>query len=293
VCLAKGFYYFMVSRFAIAVLALLLTSVPEGLLAGSIPSVRSPQLRSAAFLVKNQRTEELLLARRVDTVMPIASITKLMTAIVVLDARLDMDELITIEETDKDTLRHSHSHLLIGTQLTRREALLLALMASDNRAAHALGRTFPSGIQGIVQAMNMKAQALGLSATRYEEPTGLSEGNVSSALDLSRLADFAYRYPLIRTFTTQEDAIIQHGKRQLHFKNTNPLVRNSNWKIGLSKTGYIEDSGQCLVMQAQMAGDPILVVLLDSSGKNSRIGDANRIRQWLEGPKTSIKKRKR
>jgi D-alanyl-D-alanine endopeptidase (penicillin-binding protein 7) len=283
----------MALRFAIAIFGLIFAGAPGGLWARSIPSVRSPQLRSAAFLVKNQRTDELLLARRVDTVMPIASITKLMTAIVILDARLDMDEWLTIEEADKDTLRHSHSHLLVGTRLTRREALLLALMASDNRAAHALGRTFPSGIEGVVQAMNMKARALGLVGTKYEEPTGLSEANVSSALDLSRLADFAYRYPQIRAFTTQEESTIQHGKKRLHFKNTNPLVHNSNWKIGLSKTGYIEDSGQCLVMQAQMAGDPILVVLLDSLGKNSRIGDANRIRMWLESPKASITSRRK
>lgn len=283
----------MTLRYANAVLWLLFASIPAGLFAGSLPSVRSPKLRSAAFLVKNQRTDELLLARRADTVMPIASITKLMTAIVVLDARLNMDEFITIEEADKDTLRHSHSRLPIGTQLTRRDALLVALIASDNRAAHALGRTFPSGVDGLVQAMNMKARALGLVGTKFAEPTGLSEGNVSSALDLSRLADFAYRYPRIREFTTQEEVTIRHGKKRLRFKNTNPLVSNSRWKIGLSKTGYIQDSGQCLVLQAQIAGDPILVVLLDSSGKNSRIGDVNRIRDWLAGPKSSTKKRKK
>ena len=283
----------MTVRFAIALLGLMLTGFPGKLSAGSIPSVRSPKLRSAAFLVKNQRTDELLLARRADSVMPIASITKLMTALVVLDARLDMDEFITIVEADKDTLRHSHSRLPVGTRLSRGDALRIALVASDNRAAHALGRTFPSGMEGIVQAMNMKAHALGLTGTKYEEPTGLSERNVSSALDLSRLADFAYRYPRIREFTTQEEVTIQHGKKRLHFKNTNPLVSSSKWDIGLSKTGYIEDSGQCLVMQAQMGGDPILVVLLDSSGKNSRIGDANRIRQWLESPKSSSQNRKK
>jgi serine-type D-Ala-D-Ala endopeptidase (penicillin-binding protein 7) len=286
----------MILRFKIAVLVMLCSCVSANLFARTIPSLRAPKLKSAAFLVKNQRTEELLLSRRADTILPIASITKLMTAMVTLDARLDMNEMLTIEEADKDTIRNSHSRLFIGTHLTRREALLVALMASDNRAAHVLARTYPSGIGEFVKEMNKKARELGLTRTRFEEPTGLSEANVSSALDLGRLVEVAYRYPQIRAFTTAEDAIIQDGRKKLHFSNTNVLVGNSRWNIGLSKTGYTEDSGRCLVMQAQMAGEPILLVLLDSDGKNTRIGDANRIRDWLEGPKpvkAAKKRRKR
>jgi D-alanyl-D-alanine endopeptidase (penicillin-binding protein 7) len=276
-----------------AVVVLLCSGISVNLLARTVPSVRAPKLRSAAFLVKNQRTDELLLSRRADSVLPIASITKLMTAMVTLDAQLDMNEMLAIEEADRDTIRNSHSHLFIGTHLTRRDALLIALMASDNRAAHALARTYPSGLGEFVKEMNKKARELGLTSTRFEEPTGLSEANVSSALDLSRLADAAYRYPQIRACTTEEEATIRDGKKQLHFVNTNALVGNSRWNIGLSKTGYTEDSGRCLIMQAQMAGEPILLVLLDSDGKNSRIGDANRIREWLEGPKPAVKKRRK
>jgi len=283
----------MTLRFKMAVVVLLCSGISVNLLARTVPSVRAPKLRSAAFLVKNQRTDELLLSRRADSVLPIASITKLMTAMVTLDAQLDMNEMLAIEEADRDTIRNSHSHLFIGTHLTRRDALLIALMASDNRAAHALARTYPSGLGEFVKEMNKKARELGLTSTRFEEPTGLSEANVSSALDLSRLADAAYRYPQIRACTTEEEATIRDGKKQLHFVNTNALVGNSRWNIGLSKTGYTEDSGRCLIMQAQMAGEPILLVLLDSDGKNSRIGDANRIREWLEGPKPAVKKRRK
>jgi serine-type D-Ala-D-Ala endopeptidase (penicillin-binding protein 7) len=285
----------MIVRLKIAVLMFVCSGISMNLSARTIPSIRAPKLRSAAFLVKNQRTDELLLSRRADTVLPIASITKLMTAMVTLDAGLDMDEILTIEEGDKDTIRHSHSHLLIGTHLTRRETLLIALMASDNRAAHALARTYPSGFESFVRAMNKKALDLELSRTRFEEPTGLSEANVSSALDLCKLAEAAYRYPQIRAFSTEEKATIQDGRRRLNFINTNALVGNSRWNIGLSKTGYTEDSGRCLVMQAKMAGDPFLLVLLDSNGKNTRIGDANRIRDWIEGPSSPkpVKKRRR
>jgi D-alanyl-D-alanine endopeptidase (penicillin-binding protein 7) len=292
-CVAERFFPGMTLRFKTAVVVLLCAGISATLFARTVPSLRVPKLKSAAFLVKNQRTDELLLSRRADTVLPIASITKLMTAMVTLDARLDMNEMITIEEADKDIIRNSRSHLFIGTHLSRKDALLIALMASDNRAAHALARTYPSGIGEFVKEMNRKAHELGLSSTRFEEPTGLSEANVSSALDLSRLAAAAYKYPQIRAFTTEEEATIQDGRKQLHFSNTNVLVGNSRWNIGLSKTGYTEDSGRCLVMQAQMAGEPILLVLLDSDGKNTRIGDANRIRDWLEGPKPAKERKKK
>ncbi|HSW38810.1 MAG TPA: serine hydrolase, partial [Acidobacteriota bacterium] len=229
-----------------------------------------------------QRTHELLLSRRADIAVPIASITKLMTAMVILDARLDMEEIITIEEADKDIIRFSQSRLAVGSQLTRRDAIMVSLMSSDNRAAHALGRTFPTGMDGLVRAMNEKARAIGLQNTKFAEPTGLSEGNVSSAHDLALLVDAACLYPMIRAMSTQEEAIIRLGRRDVRFVNTNSLVRNSAWHIGLSKTGFIQDSGRCLVMQAQLAGEPIIIVLLDSAGAAYRDGDVNRIRQWLE-----------
>jgi len=248
-------------------------------------SIPAPRLKSAAFIVKNQRTDELLLTRRADTAQPIASITKLMTAMTVLDGQLDMDEEIVIEDADKDRLRYSTSRLPAGVKLTRREALQLALMSSDNRAAHALGRTWPSGLEAFVEAMNRKALALGLENTRFTEPTGLSGANVSSALDLERMVEAAYGYPLIRDFTTSHELLIQNKRQQIQFNNTNALVRNSRWEIGLSKTGYIVDSGYCLVMQMTAGGEPIIVVLLNSAGEKDRIEDALRIRQWLEAPK--------
>jgi serine-type D-Ala-D-Ala endopeptidase (penicillin-binding protein 7) len=240
-------------------------------------------LRSASALVQDQRTGEVLVQKQTDVAQPIASITKLMTAMVVLDARQDMQEPITILEEDKDQLRHSRSRLPVGTVLTRGEALLLALMASENRAAHALGRSYPGGLPAFVAAMNAKAAALGLATARFEDPAGLSSGNVASARDLARIVDQAHHYPEIRTCSTTEEATIQGRRRPLLFHNTNRLLQSDRWQIGLSKTGYIDESGQCLVMQAQMKERPVLIVLLDSQGKGSRFGDANRIRQWLDG----------
>jgi D-alanyl-D-alanine endopeptidase (penicillin-binding protein 7) len=272
----------MVLRFGIVVLGLLYTGFPINLLAGSSPNTRPPRLRSAAALVKDQYTGELLLTKHADAAMPIASITKLMTAMVILDARLDMEQIIIIDKSDNDTLRHSHSRLPFGTRLTRREALQVALMASENRAAHALGRTYPGGISALVKAMNEKARALGLEDTNFNEPTGLSEANVSSARDLSRLAEIACHYPPICAYTTQSKMTIRNGRRKLNFVNTNALVRNSQWEIGLSKTGYIQDSGRCLVMQAQLGGRPILIILLNSDRSDERLDDAKSIKRWLE-----------
>jgi D-alanyl-D-alanine endopeptidase (penicillin-binding protein 7) len=290
--LTKGYLSRMALKSGVFFLGLLISGFSLDLSAGSVPTTRLPKLRSAAVLVKDQRSGELLMVKQADVAMPIASLTKLMTAMVVLDAHLDMDKAITIEEADKDRLRNSHSHLLIGTQLTRREALLVALMASENRAARALGRTFPGGVHALVTGMNEKAKALGLSETKFEDPAGLSDGNVSSAHDLSKIVEAACGYPLIGMYSTEPKATIQSGRMQLHFVNTNALVRNPHWQIGLSKTGYIEEAGRCLVMQTQLAQRPVLMVLLNSTGKNSRLGDANRIKQWLEGPQTSRKSRK-
>jgi D-alanyl-D-alanine endopeptidase (penicillin-binding protein 7) len=239
-------------------------------------------LRSASVLVKDQKTGELLIQKQSEAVLPIASITKLMTAMVILDSGIDLDEMITIEHSDVDTILFSPSRLPVGTSFSREEALMLTLMASENRAAHALGRTYPGGFEAFVDAMNAKARALGLSKTHFEDSAGLSSGNTSSAIDLARMVDAAYHYPLVREFTTKEDATIFSGHRVLQFHNTNRLVQNPRWKIGLSKTGFTNDAGRCLVMQAYVADRPLLIVLLDSQGKLTRIGDANRIKQWME-----------
>ncbi|MFA6411665.1 MAG: D-alanyl-D-alanine endopeptidase [Syntrophales bacterium] len=261
----------------------------------SVGVIRAPQsleLRSASVLVEDQRTGEFLIQKRAAAVVPIASITKLMTAMVVLDAQMDLKESLIIKPEDVDTLRHSRSRLSVGARLTREEALLLALMASENRAAHVLGRTYPGGVDAFVKAMNAKAQSLGLAETRFNDPTGLSCGNVSSARNLADMVNAAYNYPLIREFTTRDEAVIHFGRRTLAFHNTNRLVRSSRWQIGLSKTGFIDEAGRCLVMQAQVAQRPVLIILLDAQGKQTRFADANRIKQWMEGPPPSRRTRK-
>lgn len=250
--------------------------------APKVNSANPPNLKSSAVLVKDQRTGEVLYEKRTGEVLPIASITKLMTAMVVLDARQSLREDLQIQDEDVDQLRHSRSRLPVGTRLSREEALVLALMSSENRAAHALGRNFPGGTDAFVAAMNGKARMLGLTGTRFEDATGLSGGNVASAQDLARLVEAAHRYPQIRDYTTRTEATLQGRRRLIAFHNTNALVQNSRWNIGLSKTGFIEEAGKCLVMQAQLAGRPLVIVLLDSWGKYTRLGDAQRIKQWLE-----------
>ena len=243
-----------------------------------------PVLNSSSALVQDQSTGEVLMAKQVNQVLPIASLTKLVTSMVILDAKLDMAEPLTILEEDKDVLRHSRSRLPVGTHLSREQALLLALMASENRAAHALGRTYPGGLVPFIVAMNSKARALGLTETHFGDPAGLSNSNVASALDLARIVDAAHHYPKIRECTTRVAVEIQDGARLLRFHNTNMLIDSPRWQIGLSKTGFIDESGQCLVMQAQLSHRPVLIVLLDAHGRHSRFNDANRIRTWMEGP---------
>ena len=242
----------------------------------------TPALKSASALVLDQRTGEVLVAKDAEAVVPIASLTKLMTAMVVLDAHLDMDEELRIEKADEDTLRHSRSRLPVGTRLTRGEALLMALVASENRAAHALGRTYPGGLEACIDAMNAKARALGLQRTRFADPTGLDGRNVATARELAVLADTASRYPTIHDYSTRGEGEIGSGRHRIAFMNTNGLTRNPKWTLGLSKTGYIEEAGKCLVMQTSLAGRALVIVLLDSWGRYTRLGDAARIRQWLE-----------
>jgi D-alanyl-D-alanine endopeptidase (penicillin-binding protein 7) len=251
-----------------------------------------PVLYSASALVKDQSTGRLLIQKRATAIVPIASITKLMTAMVVLDQDENLEGNLVIQRADVDMIRRSHSRLPVGTSLTRREAMLLALMSSENRSAHALGRTYPGGTRACVAAMNAKARALGLSATHFEDTTGLANGNVSSARDLVELVEAAYRYGLIREFTTCRETTVYTGQRILEYRNSNQLIKNPDWDIGLSKTGYTDDAGRCLVMQAHVANRPLLIVLLDSQGRLTRVGDANRIKKWLEGPSQAAQARK-
>ncbi|MEK7437825.1 MAG: D-alanyl-D-alanine endopeptidase [Pseudomonadota bacterium] len=239
-------------------------------------------LRSAAAIVQDAKTGEILYRKNASTVSPIASITKLMTAMVVLDAGVDLNQDITISSADMDFLRGTHSRLKPGANLSRDELLRLALMASENRAAAALGRTYPGGIDEFRRAMNHKAQMLGMNNSRFDDATGLSSANVASAADLAKLVRAAYRYNLIRDYTTAAGHEVQVAGRQIAYRNTNRLVSNESWNIGLSKTGFTNDAGRCLVLQAELAGREVIIVLLDSWGKLTRIGDANRIRAWLE-----------
>lgn len=239
-------------------------------------------LRSASVLVLDQRSGEVLFEKNAATVVPIASITKLMTSMVALDAAPDLQEVLTIEDDDVDTLKGSSSRLRVGTTLSREDALLLALMSSENRAAHTLARHYPGGKAAFVAAMNRKAAELGMTQSRFVDPTGLSSDNVSTAHDLAKMVAAAHNYPLIREFSTTSRAVVEVGKRQLGYHNTNALVTNPGWEIGLSKTGFIQEAGKCLVMQAWVTGRPVVMVLLDSNGRMTRVGDANRLKRWME-----------
>jgi D-alanyl-D-alanine endopeptidase (penicillin-binding protein 7) len=243
-------------------------------------------LRSSAVMVQDAETGEVVLNKNAEAVVPIASITKLVTAMVVLDRGLDLEQRIVLSREDADTVKGTRSRLMPGTVLTRDELLLLALMASENRAAAALGRTYPGGMSGFVKAMNEKAAELNMTDSRFVEPTGLSPANVASPRDLVKLVRAAHSYPLIRDYSTRERATVMAFRRPMRFVNTNHLVRSSHWEIELSKTGYISEAGRCLVMHVRLASKDLIVVLLDSWGKQSRIGDANRIRKWLESSMT-------
>ena len=239
-------------------------------------------LHSSAALVQDLSSGETILSKNTEAIVPIASITKLMTAMVVLDRNLDREARVVISDEDMDYLKGTRSRLRPGSVLTRDELLLLALMASENRAAAALARTYPGGTEAFVAAMNEKARALGMGDTRYADSTGLNAANVSSAKDLAKLVQAAHQYPVIREYSTREEAEVNVLGQALQYRNTNGLVRSTSWDIGLSKTGFINEAGRCLVMQVRMASKDMVVVLLDSWGKNSRIGDANRIKKWLE-----------
>jgi D-alanyl-D-alanine endopeptidase (penicillin-binding protein 7) len=239
-------------------------------------------LQSSAVLVQDQTSGAVLYQKNAAAVQPIASITKLMTAMVALDQQPDLDEVLMISQEDVDLLKGTRSRLVVGTQMTRGELMRLALMSSENRAASALARYYPGGRPGFVHAMNQKAVSLGLSDTRFEDSTGLTAANVSSPRDLARMVDAAYQYPLIREFSTTPGGEFNVAGRAMQFNNTNSLVKSPQWDIGLSKTGYISEAGKCLVMQVWLNSKPTIIVLLDSMGKMTRIGDANRIKRWVE-----------
>ncbi|MCV2359281.1 D-alanyl-D-alanine endopeptidase [Paucibacter sp. TC2R-5] len=238
-------------------------------------------LKSSVALVMDQDTNEVLFAKNSQAVLPIASITKLMTALVVVEAGQSLDEKLTISDEDIDTEKGTRSRLAVGTTLTRGEMMHLALMSSENRAANALGRHYPGGLDVFVAAMNQKAQALGMRDTHYVEPTGLSSRNQSSANDLAALVKVAHEVPLLRELSTSREHQVALGRRQVQFHSTNGLLSSKSWDIGLQKTGFINEAGRCLVMQARMAGRKVIMVLLDSTGKYSRIGDAERVRKWV------------
>jgi len=242
-----------------------------------------PKLGSAFAVIYDEQGQRPLYTKNADKIVPIASITKLMTAMVILDANLPLDEPISIEAEDRDRLKGTRSRMSNGMTLTRGELLKLALMASENRAAAALARTYPGGTQVVLAMMNAKARELGMSSTKFFDPTGLHSNNVSTAQDLVKMVMAAQRYELIQQYTTSPSHVVNvDGRRSLRFSNTNPLVRSTSWDIGLSKTGYISEAGRCLVMQATIQQRPVVIVLLDSWGKRTRVGDANRIKRWME-----------
>lgn len=240
-------------------------------------------LNSTAVVVFNESNGEVLYSKNNNNPMPIASITKLLTAMVVLDAHLPMDEMITIDDADVDTLRNTGSRLPVGTSMTRAETMLLMLMSSENRAAAAMARNYPGGTAAFVARMNRKAQAIGMKNARFYDSSGLNGGNVATAADLVHLVQAAHDYPEIREFsTTQAHELVLASGRRLAYHNTNSLVKDDDWQIGLQKTGFINEAGKCVVMQATIANTPLVIVLLDSDGKYQRLADANRIKRWIE-----------
>lgn len=253
-----------------------------GDLAGLNETANPLGLESNAALVLDESTSSVLFAKNPEAVLPIASITKLMTALVVLEAKQDLNEILTVTTADVDRIKYTSSRLPVGAKLTRREMLHIALMSSENRAASALGRHYPGGLPAFVDAMNARAKLLGMTNTHYVETTGLSSKNVSSPNDLARLVVAAREHPLIRAYSTHEAFSVEPGGRALQYRNSNRLVRNSSWDIVLQKTGYIAEAGRCLVMNAVIEGRSVVMIFLDSKGKYSRAADANRMRTWLE-----------
>jgi D-alanyl-D-alanine endopeptidase (penicillin-binding protein 7) len=258
-------------------------AIERGLSRAAPATSASLKLKSHSAIVLDQEGQRVLYAKNDGSVVPIASITKLMTALVVLDSGEPLDEPIRIQKEDRDGLKGTRSRLSFGMTVSRDDLLRLALMSSENRAAAALARAHPGGTPAFVAAMNAKAAELGMWHSRFVDGTGLSSGNVANAQDLARLVNAAYHHPLIREYTTDSEYTVRLANgHKMRFTNSNRMVRSSAWDIGLSKTGYIREAGRCLVLQAQIAATPVIIVLLDSWGQLTRIGDANRIKKWME-----------
>ncbi len=256
-------------------------------------ATRQLAVASSAAIVVEQGGSDPIYQKNADVVVPIASITKLMSAMVVLDSVPDLQAPISISDEDVDYLKGSRSRLNVGSVMKREDAMLISLMSSENRATHALARHYPGGLPAFITAMNRKAVELDMFNTHFEDPTGLSSNNVSSAKDLARMVAAAHRYPLIREFSTTGEAHVEVNGRAMDYRNTNQLVKSPTWDIGLSKTGFIQEAGKCLVMQARLADKPVVIVLLDSAGKLTRIGDANRIKRWIESTQASAARKDR
>jgi D-alanyl-D-alanine endopeptidase (penicillin-binding protein 7) len=266
----------------------LLLALPAYLLATlawsqPLPTGKPPQIKSAAVLVVDETDSTVLYSKQSQKVMPVASITKLMTALVVLDGGQSLEETVTILQVDKDRTIGNASRLAVGAKLTRAELLHLALMSSENRAAQALGRSYEGGLGAFIKAMNAKAKELGMKNSRFVDPTGLSAGNVSTAADLTKLVVAASREPLIEEYSTSERLTVAVGRQLLEFRNTNSLTSKDDWDISVQKTGYTQEAGQCLVLRTKIADRPMVIVLLNSFGKLTRIADARRVRKWIEG----------
>ncbi len=266
-------------------------------LAGVVHAQQAPSLRSNVALVIDDESGKVLMAKNADAVQPIASITKLVTAMVVLDARQDLEERIEILEDDKSKVKFTRSRLRVGAVVSRDDLLRLSLMASDNRAALALARAYPGGPDAAITAMNRKSTALGLQHTRFADPAGLSSDNTSTAADLAKLVRVVRGYRRIADYSTLTEHTVQTKFGPITFGNTSSLVRGKRWQIELSKTGFIAEAGRCLVMRTRMADRPVTLVLLDAAGKYTSFGDAHRIRQWLEpgytAPRTAVADKKR
>jgi D-alanyl-D-alanine endopeptidase (penicillin-binding protein 7) len=269
-----------------------LAGVPPVLTTGDLAGLNlTPDplaLSSNVALVMDQTTNEVLFEKNATIPLPIASITKLMTSLVVVEAGQDLDELLTVTEEDLDREKFTHSRLKVGAQLSRANMLHIALMSSENRAAAALGRNYPGGIRAFVAAMNARARELGMDSSQFTDSTGLNSSNVSSARDLAKLVVAAYQHPLIRQYSTDSRYAVDPGGRMLEYRNSNGLIESSDWEIGLQKTGYISEAGRCLVMQVHVSGQPFVMIFLDSKSKQARLADASRIRKWLESRGSSI-----
>ena len=281
----------LIGSFALGATATATPTSPEPKAKSSAPAKAKPKpaagrnkadVRSSAFVIVDEASDDVLLAQKADMAMPIASITKLMTAMVVLDAKQPLDEPLKITKEDRDIEIGRRSRLVVGASLTRGELLHLALMSSENRAANALGRNYPGGIPALLKAMNAKAKGLGMKHTHFADATGLSNGNVASPRDLVKLVNAASAQPLIREFSTDPEEVVMVGKYPVEYRNTNSLVRKPDWDVVVQKTGFTNAAGQCLVMKTIIDERPVVMVLMNSFGKYTRVADASRVRKWME-----------